>query len=119
MAWFSVRVRVRTGWPASASDLYATRYAARRLPRPLRLRSALCFVEGDVEFTLRTRCQEPAMAIQQVRLALPMLRLRRDTVRRIDVLSIHLLPSHRRVLASWTPLPDRSRIEKRRFVGGT
>ncbi|NEA30538.1 hypothetical protein [Streptomyces sp. SID13031] len=118
MARYHVRVRVRTGWPASAGDLYATRYAARRLPRPMRLLSTLCYVEGDVEFTLRTRCQTPAMAIQQVRLALPMLRLRRETVRRIDVLRIHPLPSYRFVLASWTPLPDRSRIEKRRSAGG-
>lgn len=117
MGWYHVRVRVRTGWPASAGDLYATRSAARRLPWPLRLRSVLCFVEGDVEFTLRTRGQVPAMAIQQVRLALPMLRLRRDTIRRIDVLNIHVLPSHRRVLASWTPPPNRSRIEKRRSMG--
>jgi hypothetical protein len=103
MARYVVRVRVRMGWPASASELHEIRYAGRRLPRPMRLRSALCFVEGDVEFTLRTRSQTPAMAIQQVRLALPMLRLRRETVRRIDVLRIHPLPSRRYLLSSWTP----------------
>ncbi|MDX6262610.1 MAG: hypothetical protein QOH84_4298 [Kribbellaceae bacterium] len=103
MARYVVRVRVRMGWPASASELYEIRYAGHRLPRPMRLRSALCFVEGDVEFTLRTRSQTPAMAIQQVRLALPMLRLRRETVRQIDVLRNHPLPSHRYLLSSWTP----------------
>jgi hypothetical protein len=82
----------------------------------MRLRSDLCFVEGDVEFTLRIRSQTPPMAIQQVRLALPMLRLRRESVRRIDVLRIHPLPSHRHLLASWTPPPARSGVAKRRSV---
>jgi hypothetical protein len=105
MAWYVVRLRVRTGWPASAADLHATRYAARRLPRSMRRVSALCFVEGDVEFTLRVRAPTPSMTIQQIRLALPMLRLRREKVQRIDVLRIHPLPSHRDLLASWTPRP--------------
>jgi hypothetical protein len=107
------------GWPASASELHATRYAGRRLPWPMRLRSDLCFVQGDVEFTLRTRSQTPAMAVQQVRLALPMLRLRRETVRQIDVLRMHPLPSHRHLLASWTPAADRPQLGKRHSVGRT
>jgi hypothetical protein len=45
------------------------------------------------------------MTIQQIRLALPMMRLRREKVQRIDVLRIHPLPSHRDLLASWTPRP--------------
>jgi hypothetical protein len=117
MGWYVVRIRVRMGWPASASDLHATRYAGRRLPWPMRLRSDLCFVHGDVEFTLRTRSQTPTMAIQQVRLALPMLRLRRETVRQIDVRRMHPLPSHRDLLASWRPPPDRSRLGNRHSVG--
>jgi hypothetical protein len=57
------------------------------------------------------------MAIQQVRLALPMLRLRRERVRQIDVRRIHPLPSHRDLLATWMPPPARPRIERRRSVG--
>ncbi|MFI5706953.1 hypothetical protein [Kribbella sp. NPDC051620] len=116
MGWYVVRIQVRMGWPASASELHAIRYAGHRLPWPMRLRSDLCFIHGDVEFTLRTRSQTPAMAIQQVRLALPMLRLRRERVQRIDVRRLHPLPSHRDLLASWMPHPDRRGIERRRSV---
>lgn len=88
------------------------RSAARKMPRALRLHSVLFFVEGDVEIVLRAHGPTPAMAVQQARLALPMLGLRRDAVRRIDVTGVHLLRSHRTLLISWLP-PDRSRIEKR------
>ncbi|WP_343965506.1 MULTISPECIES: hypothetical protein [Kribbella] len=117
MGWYVVRIQVRMGWPASASELHEIRYAGRRLPWPMRLRADLCFVHGDVEFTLRTRSQTPAMAIQQVRLALPMLRLRRELVRQIDVRRLHPLPSHRELLATWMPPPDRPRLVRRRSVG--
>ncbi|TDO30980.1 hypothetical protein EV643_1344 [Kribbella sp. VKM Ac-2527] len=109
MARSDVTVRVRTGWPPSGSDLYAMRCAGRHLPRPLRLRSVLYFVNGDCEVVLRTRGLPTGMAIQQARLALPMLGLRRDAVRRIDVRRVHLLPSRRHLLATWLPThPDRT-----------
>lgn len=105
MARYDVTVRVRTGWPLSGSDLFAMRCAGRHLPRPLRLRSILFFVDGDSEVVLRTRGLPTGMAIQQARLALPMLGLRRNAVRRIDVRRVHLLRSRRHVLASWLPTP--------------
>ncbi|WP_020390807.1 hypothetical protein [Kribbella catacumbae] len=108
MARFDVGVRLRCGFPPSASELHKMRRAARRLPRPLRLHSVLFFVEGDVEVVLRIHGPTPAMAVQQARLALPMLGLRRDAVRRIDVIRVHLLRSHRAVLATWLP-PSRDR----------
>jgi hypothetical protein len=108
MARYDVTVRVRTGWPLSGSDLFAMRCAGRHLPRPLRLRSILFFVDGDSEVVLRTRGLPARMAIQQARLALPMLGLRRDAVRRMDVRCVHLLRSRRHLLASWLPTaPDR------------
>jgi hypothetical protein len=104
MARYDVIVRVRSGWPPSGSELYAMRRAARKLPGRLRLRSVLFFVEGECEIVLRLRGPLPTtMAIQQVRLVLPMLGLRRDSVRRIDVARPHLLRSHREVLTSWLP----------------
>ena len=104
MARYNVIVRVQSGWPPSGSDLYALHRAARKMPGPLRLRSVLFFVDGDSEISLRVHGPLPAaMAIQQVRLALPMLSLRRDAVRRIDVVRVHPLRSHRVVLTSWLP----------------
>ena len=105
MARYDVTVRVRSGWPPSGSDLYAMRQAARRLPRPLRLRSELFFVGGDCEIVLRTRGLPAAMTVHQIRLALPMLGLRRDDVLRIDVVRRRLFRSRRDVLASWLPAP--------------
>lgn len=120
MARYHVAVRLQCGWPPSAAELHAMRDAARRMPRPLRLHSVLFFVEGEVEVVLRTRGQTPTMAVQQVRLVLPMLRLRREAVRRIDVIRVHLLRSHRDLLTSWQPpARDRSRIEKRWSAGRT
>lgn len=119
MGRYNVVVRVHCGFPPSAAELHKLRRAARRLPRPLRLRSILFFVEGDEEVVLRTHGLPSAMAIQQVRLALPMLGLRRDAVRRIDVVQVHVLPSHRTTLATWLPhdRANRSPGEKWRSLG--
>jgi hypothetical protein len=121
MGRYNVVVRVHCGFPPSAAELHKLRRAARHLPRPLRLRSVLFFVEGDEEVVLRTHGIPTSMALQQVRLALPMLGLRRDAVRRIDVVQVHLLPSHRTTLATWLPRtqPNPSRIVKRRSLGRT
>jgi len=103
MARYDVTVRVRTGWPVSASGLYELRRAGRRLPGPLRLRLTLVHVEGDIDVILRTRGLPAHAAIHQIRLLLPRLGLRRDRVRRIDVRRAHPLRRHRTLIASWLP----------------
>ncbi|MEV0283702.1 MULTISPECIES: hypothetical protein [unclassified Kribbella] len=105
MARYDVTVRIRTGWPPSASDLFAMRSAGRHMPGPMRLRSVVSCLDGDSELVLRTRGLPAGMAIQQARMALPILGLRRDAVRRIDVRSVHPLDSRRQLLASWQPTP--------------
>lgn len=109
MARYDVTVRVWTGWPPSASDLVAMRCAGRHLPGPLRLRSVMVCLNGDSEVVLRTGGLPPAMAIQQTRLALPLLGLRRDAVHWIDVRRVHLLRSRRHLLASWRPTAPATR----------
>jgi hypothetical protein len=103
MARYDVTVRVRTGWPFSASGLFEMRRAGRRLPGPLRLRGTLIHVEGDLEVVLRTHGVPAPSAIHQTRLVLPMLGLRRDRIRRIDVRRTHPLRRHRTLVASWLP----------------
>jgi hypothetical protein len=102
MARYDVTVRVHTGWPASAADWFDLRQASRSLPRPLRLHRVLSlYIEGDTEVVLRTRGRQPRMAIHQARLTVPMLGLRRDRIRQIEVRRAHLLRRRRTVLDSW------------------
>ncbi|HZO66183.1 MAG TPA: hypothetical protein VFB74_14355 [Kribbellaceae bacterium] len=103
MARYDVTVRVHTGWPVSASGHFEMRRVGRSLPGPVRLRKILIYVEGYTEIVLRTRGLPARMAIHQARLTTPMLGLRRDRIRRIDVHRAHVLRSRRTLLASWLP----------------
>lgn len=105
MALYHVTVRVRTGWPVSASGLWDLRAAGRRLPAPVRVRRTLCHVEGALEITLRSHGLTAPGVIPVIRLLLPMLGLRRDQLERIDVRRMHPLPSRRTILATWPPPP--------------
>lgn len=107
MARYEVTVRVRTGWPVSASGLHEVRRAGRRLPRPLRFRGTLVHIEGYTDVMLKTRGVPAVSVIHVSRLALPMLGLRRDRIHRIDVRRIHPLRRHRTLVASWLPADTR------------
>lgn len=107
MARYEVTVRVRTGWPVSASGLYELRRAGRRLPRPLRFRGTLVHVEGYTDVFFTSRGVPAGSVIHVSRLALPMLGLRRDRIRRIDVRRTHPLRRRRTLVASWLPVDSR------------
>jgi hypothetical protein len=101
MARYDVTVRVRTGWPVSASGHYEMRRVGRSLPGHLRLRRILIYVEGYTEIVLRTRGLPARMAIHQARLTVPMLGLRRDRIHFVAVRRAHPLPARRTLLATW------------------
>ncbi|MFC0623034.1 hypothetical protein [Kribbella deserti] len=105
MARYDVVVRVRTGWPVSASGLAHVRRVGRQLPGRCRLRGILVFTEGFVELTFRMQSPGPQEAIQQARLLLPRFDLPRHTLRRVEIRRPHPLPSHRALLAIWHPRP--------------
>ena len=105
MPRYRVTVRVRTGWPVSASGLWDLRAAGRRLPAPIRLSRTICHVEGYLELTMRSRKLTAMGVIHAIRLLLPMLGMRRDQLERIDVRRIHPIPARRILLATWPPPP--------------
>lgn len=105
MKQYRVTVRVRTGWPVSASGLWALRAAGRRLPAPIRVSQTVCHVEGYLEITMHSHRVTATTAINLVRILLPRLGLRRDQLERVDVRRIHPLPSRRTLLATWPPPP--------------
>ena len=117
MPRYYVTVKVRTGWPVSASGLWDLRAAGRRLPAPIRVRQTICHVEGYLVITMRSRRVPATTAIHLVRLLLPRLGLRRDQLMQVDVCRIHPLPSRRRVLATWPPPPPATPLTPR--PGGT
>lgn len=102
MARYEVTVRVHTGWPASAADWHDLRAAGRALPRQVRLRRivSIC-IDGDTEVVIRTRGRQPRMAIQQVRLMIPLLGLRRDRIRQIEVRRLQVLRRRTEVIDRW------------------
>jgi hypothetical protein len=104
-----VTVRLRTGWPVSASGLAHLREVGRSLPGRCRLRGILVHTEGFTEVTLRMTGVPPEMAIHQARLTLPRFDVRREDLRRIEVRRAHPLPSRRNLLATWTPPPPTRR----------
>jgi hypothetical protein len=53
VARYDVTVRLRTGWPVSASGLIHLRKVGRSLPGRSRLRRILIHTEGFTELTLR------------------------------------------------------------------
>lgn len=111
MARYEVTVRVHTGWPASAADWFELRQAGRALPRPLRLRRVVSIcIEGDTEVVIRTRGLRPRMAIHQARLAIPLLGLRRDRIRQIQVRQVHLLGRRTEVIDQWPKPGDPPRL---------
>ncbi|HEU4947780.1 MAG TPA: hypothetical protein VFT31_11555 [Kribbella sp.] len=103
MARYDVTVRVRTGWPVSASGLVHLREVGRSLPGRCRLRDIVVHTEGFTELILRMTGIPPEMAIHRARLSLPRFDVRREDLRRIEVRRAHPLRSRRELLATWTP----------------
>jgi hypothetical protein len=96
-------MRLRTGWPVSASGLVHLRKVGRSLPGRSRLRRILIHTEGFTELTLRMTGIPPEMAIHQARLTLPRFDIPRESLSRIEVRRSHLLPKHRTLLLTWSP----------------
>jgi hypothetical protein len=103
VARYDVIVRLRTGWPVSASGLIHLRKVGRSLPGRSRLRRIVIQTEGFTELTLRMTGIPPEMAIQQARLTLPRFDIPRENLSRIEVRRSHLLPNHRTLLLTWSP----------------
>lgn len=103
MARYDVIVRLRSGWPVSASGLVHLRQVGRHLPGRCRLRGILVFTEGYIELTLRMQSPGHREAIDQARLLLPRFGIPRHALRRVEIYRPHPFPSHRALLASWHP----------------
>lgn len=118
VARYDVTVRLRTGWPVSASGLVHLRKVGRSLPGRTRLRRILVHTEGFTELTLRMTGIPPEMAIDRARLTLPRFAIPRENLSRVEVRRSHLLPNHRTLLLTWSSshLPPSSVRRPRRVV---
>jgi hypothetical protein len=103
VARYDVMLRLRTGWPVSASGLIHLREVGRSMPGRTRLRRILTHTEGFTELTLRMTGIPPEMAIHQARLTLPRFDIPREILSRIEVRRSHLLPNHGTLLITWSP----------------
>jgi hypothetical protein len=103
VARYDVMLRLRTGWPVSASGLIHLRKVGRSLPGGTRLRRILIHTEGFTELTLRMTGIPPEMAIQQARLTLPRFDIPREILFHIEVRRSHLRPNHGTLLLTWSP----------------